>query len=107
MTESEFNQRIDDILLQIEAAIEASGADIDYETLGGVLHLNFADGSKIIINRQTPVQQLWLATRHGGYHFACVGGRWSEIRNQQEFFSFLEQAIRQQAAEPVTLDWED
>ena len=56
MDESEFNQRVDDILEQIEDAIEATGADIDYETAGGILTLSFEDDSKIIINRQTPVR---------------------------------------------------
>lgn len=107
MTETEFNLQIDDILLQIEAAIEDSGADIDYETAGGVLSLTFNDRSKIIINRQTPVKQLWLATRQGGFHFEQQAGRWQEIRSGHEFFSFLEQSIRLQADEPVNLDWED
>jgi len=39
MNESEFNQQIDDLLMEIEDAIEESGADIDYETVAGILTL--------------------------------------------------------------------
>ena len=69
MTESEFNQRVDDILEQIENAIDESGADIDYETAGGILTLTFENDTRIIINRQTPVSQIWVATKLGGFHF--------------------------------------
>jgi len=70
MNESDFNQQVDETLLAIEEAIDAAGADIDYENSGGVLTLIIeANGSQIIINRQTPLRQLWLACRSGGYHF--------------------------------------
>jgi len=69
MDESVFHERVDDLLLAIEDAVEDSGADIDYETAGGILTLRFADGSQIIVNRQTPVRQVWVATRSGGFHF--------------------------------------
>jgi CyaY protein len=39
-------------LARIEAALEASEADLDFRTgAGGVLEIEFADGSKIIVNR--------------------------------------------------------
>lgn len=69
MSESEFNRHIDDTLLAIESAIDGADTDLDYENSGGVLTVHCGNGSQIIINRQTPVRQLWLATRSGGYHF--------------------------------------
>ncbi|WP_346927857.1 frataxin domain-containing protein [uncultured Arthrobacter sp.] len=39
----------------------ASGAEIDYENAAGILTLEFEDGSKIIINRQGPTQEIWVA----------------------------------------------
>ena len=73
MNESEFNDIVDDILLEIEDAIEEitdeTNIDIDFETAGGILTLTFSDASKIIINRQTPLKQIWVATRQGGFHF--------------------------------------
>ena len=53
----------------IEEAIEASGAEIDYDTISDILTLEFDNGSKIIINKQTPLSQLWVATKGGGFHF--------------------------------------
>ena len=105
MDESEFNQHVDDILVQIEDAIEDSGADIDYETAGGILTLSFENDSKIIINRQTPVRQIWVATRQGGYHFVYHEDTdlWHLEGGDEELFAALSRFCTDQAAEPIEL----
>ena len=73
MKESEFHALAEAQFLTIEEAVEAaterSDADIDADTSGGVLTLSFAHQSKIIINKQAPLSQIWVATRANGYHF--------------------------------------
>lgn len=73
MNESEFNDIVDDILIEIEDIVEdicdETGADIDYETAAGILTLTFTNGSQIIINRQAPLKQIWVAAKTGGFHF--------------------------------------
>ncbi len=103
MDESEFNQRVDDILEQIEDAIENTDADIDYETAGGILTLSFEDDSKIIINRQTPVRQIWVAARQGGFHFVYNENtdQWQLESSEQELFTALSQYCSEQAGEPI------
>ncbi len=107
MTESEFNQRVDDTLIAIEEAIDAAGADIDYESAAGILTLTIeANGSQIIINRQTPVKQLWLATRTGGYHFdwSDEADGWVLDSDGTPFSRMLNQALVDQGAETIELD---
>ena len=69
MNESQFNELAEQTMLEIEEAIDASGADIDYDNAGDILTLEFDNGSQIIINKQTPLSQIWVAARSGGYHF--------------------------------------
>ncbi len=76
MDESGFNQCVDETLYNIEEAIDEVGLDIDYDTIAGILTLEFSDQSKIIINRQTAIQQLWVAARSGGFHLDYVDSRW-------------------------------
>ncbi len=106
MDESEFHDRVDDLLLALEDAVEESGADIDYETAGGILTLRFADGSQIIVNRQTPVRQVWVATRSGGFHFDYdeAGDRWVLEGDGKELFAALSEWCSEQAGEAVTLE---
>ncbi len=79
MNESEFNALAEETFIAIEVAIEdaveASGADIDYDTAGDILTLEFTNGSQIIINKQTPLSQIWVAARSGGFHFDYDAGR--------------------------------
>jgi CyaY protein len=106
MTESEFSQRIDETLIAIEEAIDAAGADIDYESAAGILTLTIeANGSQIIINRQTPVRQLWLATRTGGYHFdwSDEANGWIRDSDGTPFSQMLNQALVEQGAEALDL----
>jgi CyaY protein len=69
MNESEFRDLADQTIEDIQTAIDNSGMDIDYEESGGVLTLEFENGSKIIFSKQAPVKQLWMAAKSGGFHF--------------------------------------
>jgi len=69
MTESEFNQRVDGIIELIEEKLDQVDVDLDYEMAGGVLTISFENNSKVIVNRQTPLKQIWVATKSGGFHF--------------------------------------
>ena len=108
MKDSEYSQRVNDILLAIEEAIDASGQDIDYETAAGILSLTIeANGSQIIINRQAPVQQLWMATRRNGLHFDWsdeVNGWVLDSDGKSGFVELLNQALVEQGAEALDLE---
>ncbi len=69
MQESEFHKRVDAILAVVEAAMDHTESDIDAELNGGILTLTFENGSKIIVNRQTPNREIWVAAKSGGFHF--------------------------------------
>ena len=103
MNESEFDKKATDALLYIEQAIEESGADIDFEGTGGMLTLEFENGSKIIINKQGAVRQIWVATKSGGFHYGFVNGRWINDQGGGELMSELSRFIREQSGEDVVL----
>jgi CyaY protein len=106
MTESEFDRRVDDILLRIEEAIDASGSDIDYENSGGVLTLHFENGSQIIVNRQTALRQIWVAAKSGGHHFSydSSGDSWQRQGDGLELFKALAEFAGAQSGEPLALE---
>ena len=105
MDEREFNDHADAMLTRLEAALERSGADLDFEMKpGGVLELEFADGSKIIVNRHSAAREIWVAARSGGYHFKHESsGSWIAGRDGQELLAVLERAISEQSGTAITL----
>jgi CyaY protein len=105
MNESDFDQLADETLVAIEEAIDESGADIDYDNAGGILTLEFENGSQIIVNKQAPLCQIWVAARSGGYHFDYDDDAecWRLQGGGEELFSCLERYCSEQAGETVSL----
>ena len=104
MDDAQFDSAASAALQAIERALEASGVDADFQTKeGGVLEIEFADGSKIIVNRHSAAKEIWVAARSGGFHFAHRDGRWLDTRSGGEFFASLAKITALQAGE--TLDF--
>lgn len=105
MTEAEFNERLDELMVAIEDAIDASAADIDFENSEGILTLTFANESKIILSRQGALRQLWMASKLGGFHFNYVSDSddWVCDSTGEEFVELLSQHSTEQSGEEVKL----
>ncbi|WDE11769.1 iron donor protein CyaY [Thalassomonas haliotis] len=103
MNDSQYNLIADDLLLAVEEAIEDCGYDIDYEGAGGLLTLTFKNGSKIIINKQAPLHEVWVATKFNGHHFAYQDNQWRDKRAGDEFWQFLSAAVSKQADADISL----
>lgn len=101
MTDSDYITRAEAVLARIEQAADDSDADIEFERNGNVLTLEFENGSKIIVNLQPAMEEIWIAAKVGGFHFKFVDGRWVDTRNQREFFESLSDYATQQAGELV------
>ena len=104
MSEEEFEALAEEALLQIRQALEASAPDVDVEAKGdGVLDLEFADGSRMVINRHGAAREIWVAARAGGYHFRWDGSAWRNTRDGAELFAFLSRLVSAQGGAAVVL----
>ncbi|AVR87763.1 iron donor protein CyaY [Thauera aromatica] len=104
MEESAFNALAEAELARIEHALEDCGVDIDIEPKpGGVLELEFANGTKMILNRHTAAREIWVAAKSGGFHFRPEGGRWVNTRDGAELWAMLAALLGAQAGEAVDL----
>jgi CyaY protein len=104
LSDTEFDQLTTRALQRIESALEASGLDADFELKeGGVLEIEFADGSKIIVNRHGAAREIWVAARAGGFHFRWDGAAWRDTREGTELFAALSKLVSAQGGEAVLL----
>jgi CyaY protein len=101
MSDSDYLSRAEAVLAAVEAALDDIDADIEAERNGNVLTLEFENGSKIIVNLQPPMQEVWIAAKAGGFHFRYIDGEWRDTRNGTEFYAALSDYATQQASEPV------
>ena len=104
MEESAFNALAEAELARIEIALEHCGAEIDVEPKpGGILELEFDNGSRIIINRHTAAREIWVAAKSGGFHFRPHEGRWLNTRDGTDLWAALAALAEAQAGSAVVL----
>ena len=103
MTESEFHGAVDAILSRVEASLEGED-DLDVDLESGILTITCADDTKIIVNRQTPNREIWVAARSGGFHFVAREGQWRDTRSGDELFASLARIVASQGGEEVDFD---
>ena len=105
LSDAEYHAKSHALLARIESQVDAwlddDVVDIDSHRTGGLLELTLPGGSKIIINTQPPLQEIWLAARSGGYHFKWDGAQWVD-REGQEFCARLSRSASEQAGQPLS-----
>ena len=100
MNESDFHRAVDAVLAQVESAVEAVDAlEVDLEL--GILTVTCPDQSRVIVNRQTPNREIWVAARSGGFHFSQREGAWRDTRSGEELFASLARVIEAQSGARV------
>lgn len=105
MTDAEYHRLAAAVLSCVEATLDkwlqSDVVDIDSQRTGGLLELTLPAGSKIVINTQPPLQELWLAARAGGYHFKHVDGQWRDTKDGVEFFERLSREVSVQSGKAL------
>lgn len=101
LSDAEFRNNTGALLAHIEATcdrwLQDDLIDIDAQRTGGLLELAFPNGSKIVINTQPPLHELWLAARDGGFHYRWDGSAWRDTRDGSEFVATLSALASAQA----------
>ena len=95
MNETDFHHAVEAVLARIEAAVEDTELEADLES--GILTITCPDASRIIVNRQTPNREIWVAARSGGFHFAQREGAWRDTRGGEELFASLARIVEHQS----------
>lgn len=105
MTDLEYQNQAESVLKAIEQACDRlndeSDVDIDNQRTGGMITLSFSNQSQIIINLQKPLQEIWMASRAGGFHYKFNGGQWLDTKDGREFFTNLSRYASEQAGQPL------
>ena len=105
LSDAEYQTHTSAVLARIESVVDRwlqdDVIDIDSSRTGGLLELSLPGGSRLIVNTQPPLQELWLAARNGGFHYRWVEGRWLDTRSGREFFDVLSECVSAQAGKPL------
>jgi CyaY protein len=91
-------QHIEDSL---EEAFDKQNLDVDVDRQGSsVLNIKFPNQTVIVVNMQTPLHELWVAAKEGGFHYRWSGSvaqpLWLDTKTQEELYADLSRFITQQ-----------
>lgn len=108
MTDPDFTRRARAVLDRLESAIERAadeaGADLEVSRQDNVIDVEFADGSKLIVNSHEAAGEIWVAARSGGYHFRPMAdGGWVDTRSGRALAELLAQQLSSQAGAAIDL----
>jgi CyaY protein len=106
-SDSEFSARADAVLAAVGAALDAasdaSDADLDWSLNDGVLTIDCGRDGKLIVNRHVPNREIWVAAKSGGFHYRATGGAWRDSRGGEELGAALRRLLHDQAGATVEL----
>jgi CyaY protein len=101
---TEFSAFTDQLLERIVDTLDdAAGVD-DAALNQGVLDISCDNGSKIIINRHAPTQEIWIAARSGGYHFRRTATGWQDTRSAEALPDALSRIVAEQTGSRIRFD---
>lgn len=115
MTESQFIELVDACLTRVEDALEATAVDHDCSRTGKVLTIDLEGVGQMVINAQAAVQELWMASKLGAYHFkwsplkvvgedaAPTTGLWLDTRSNQTFNQVLSRDLSQLTGQIINI----
>lgn len=104
MNESEFLFLYDQTLNQLQEFLEIHAPDIDCDVSMGIMTILLPNKQKLVINRQTPLSQLWLATTQQGYHLNYIDHHWICSRSQQTLEQLLNSSLQSYLDQPIFLE---
>ena len=98
MNSVEFNRLTKHIYNKVFESFEKYDPDLveaDYNL--DSVSVRFGDNTRFVVNRQPPVQQLWLATKDKGYHFNYneETKEWICNKTQRGFIDIFNESVSQ------------
>jgi CyaY protein len=106
LSDTQYQEQTHKLLSHIEAMtdrwLQDDLIDIDTHRTGGLLEMSFPNGSKIIVNTQPPLHEVWLAAKGGGYHYRWLDGRWCDTRDGSDFIAELSRHASTQGGQALS-----
>lgn len=89
----------------LDALDEFDPDEVDANLAMGVLTMEFADGSRCIMNRQTAAHQIWLAYGAQAWHFdrGPDGDGWVDTKGRGKLEVVLAEVLGGKLGRPVQL----
>ncbi|MFT7670757.1 MAG: CyaY protein [Planctomycetota bacterium] len=106
METSDYQELADACLKRIEDWIEDFDPDeLDFTPSDGVVTMEFADGARFVLNRQSAASQVWLAAGARAWHFNfdADAKEWRDDKEGNELFARIAEVVSAKLGRTVTI----
>ncbi len=94
LSESRFELLADETLQKmVEALADSDDEGLDADLESGVLTIEFADGTKFVINSHRAARQIWMAAGTTAWHFDWDGQAWVSRRSSDELWTTVQAKV--------------
>lgn len=103
MEKQEFLKLADAALERLATFLEDFDPDeVDFGTTDGVVTIEFPDGKKYVLNRQTAADQMWFAAGVRAWHYDWNGSEWRSDKDDHELFARISEVVSEKLGRVVT-----
>ncbi len=103
MQDAQFHDIVDDLVMQLEDELEEFPEDLDIENAGGILTIQFPNGTTIVVSRQIANHEIWVAAKSGGFHLANQNGDWNCNTTQETLSELVSRVVSEQLERTVEI----
>ena len=106
MDSNEYQKRAKECLHHVETWLEDFDPDeLDFTPSDGVVTMEFADGSRYVLNRQSAASQVWFAAVDRAWHFEYdeAKGAWVDDKEGRPLYERISEAVSGKLGRTVTL----
>lgn len=106
MDKQEFLKLADECIERVAAWLESFDPDeVDFSTADGVLTLEFGDGTRYVLNRQTAANQMWFAAGARAWHYdRDAAGAWRSDKDGHELYERISEAVSDKLGRAVRVE---
>jgi CyaY protein len=101
----DFAAHADACLARIAGWLESFDPDeADYSTGDGVVTIEFSDGARFIVSRQSATAQIWLAAGSHGWHYDrdAASDLWVDDKDGHDLYDRLAEVLAEKLGRPVS-----
>jgi CyaY protein len=80
--------------------------EVDYSAGDGALTVEFPDGGRFVLSRQSATSQIWLAAGAHGWHFNwdADAQRWVDDKDGRDLYARIAESMSEKLGRPVEFD---
>jgi CyaY protein len=106
MDTTQYQKHAKECLARVEAWLEDFDPDeLDFTPSDGVVTMEFADGTRYVLNRQSAASQIWFAAVDRAWHFVWDAdrGAWIDDKGGRELYELIAERVGEKLGRAVSL----